>query len=232
MLNETFNISINLDDFEIVNDSKPADNFEITEEDINIKQPDAIAMKLKNRHFCRRLVSEHQLENLIDWEFEDGASYHILSQGDIDSFSYLKFILRQQKIDYLLTSTWVIAKTDIEEFENYLKIGRIKKMDFYVGEILPSSQYPRYVELANLVRKYDGRCAVFRNHSKVFVGFGSKFNFVIETSANVTTNPRCENTTITLNTELALFYKEFYDGIKSFNRDFDDWKPTIIGEKL
>ena len=105
-------------------------------------------------------------------------------------------------------------------------------MDFYVGEILPSSQFPRYAELKDLVKKCDGIVAVFRNHSKVFVGFGNKFNFVIESSANISTNPRCENTTITLNTELAKFYKYFYDGIKSFNKDFDDWKPTNIGEKL
>lgn len=28
-----------------------------------------------------------------------------------------------------------------------------------------------------------------------------------------------------MSAELALFYKQFYDGVKSFTRDFDDWKP-------
>ena len=142
MYNDEFKIDLDLIDFSFLDGIKPAEITE-AEDDINVKQPDAISIKLKNKHFCRRLISEHQLETLTDWEFENGASYHFLSQGDIDSFSYLKFILRQQKIDYLITSTWVIARTDIEEFENYLKLGRIYKMDFYVGEILPSSQFPR-----------------------------------------------------------------------------------------
>ena len=161
----------------------------------------------------------------MEWEFEKGFSYHFLSQGDVDSFSFLKFILRQQKIKYLITSTWHIAKADIKEFERYYDLGRLNNMDFYVGEILPSAFYEKYIAVSKLVRKCGGRVAVFRNHSKVFVGFGEKFDFVIESSANINTNPRCENTCITLNTELANFYKKFYDGIKSFQRDFDDWKP-------
>jgi len=30
---------------------------------------------------------------------------------------------------------------------------------------------------------------------------------------------------------VALFYKRFYDGIISFNRDFDEWQPTKIREE-
>lgn len=32
-----------------------------------------------------------------------------------------------------------------------------------------------------------------------------------------------KNTCITIDKELYLFYKDFFDGIKSFNRDFDEW---------
>ena len=193
-----------------------------------IQQPKAIEKKLKNQHHARRFTSEMQLEELVEWEFEKGYSYHFLSQGDIDSFSYLKFILRQQKINYLIASTWCMAKSDIEQFEKYLNLGRIKKVDFYVGEIFTGSYAVEYNLLVELLKKHNGRIAIFRNHSKVFVGFGDKFDFVIESSANINTNPRCENTVITLNTDLALFYKDFYDGIVSFERNFDDWKPFSI----
>jgi len=194
----------------------------------NIKQRNSISYKLKNQHQFRRFTSEMQLETLTDWEFANGYSYHFLSQGDIDSFSYLKFILRQQKINYLIASTWCMATADIHQFETYLKLERIKKVDFYVGEIFTGSYAEQYALLTELVRKYDGRVAIFRNHSKVYVGFGDKFNFVIESSANINTNPRCENTVITLDTELALCYKEFYDNIISFERNFDDWKATAF----
>ena len=68
--------------------------------------------------------------------------------------------------------------------------------------------------------------AVFRNHSKVMAGFGERFDFAVEGSANLNSNPRCEQTVITLDTGLARFYKEeIFDNIRSFNKDFDDWKP-------
>ena len=188
----------------------------------------SVSHKLKNRHFCRRLLSEHQLESVVEWDFEDGASYHFLSQGDIDSFSFLKFILRQQSLEYLISSTWCMAEQDVLEFENYYNLGRIQKLDFYVGEIFPGTYCIEYSKLSKLVNRCGGRIAVFRNHSKVFVGFGSRFDFVIEGSANINTNPRCENTCITLDSNLANFYKDFYDGIVSFQRDFDGWKPSII----
>ena len=64
--------------------------------------------------------------------------------------------------------------------------------------------------------------AICRNHAKVMVLLGERFNAVIESSANVNTNPRIENTVVTVDSELAYWYKEFFDGIKSFERNFDD----------
>lgn len=57
-------------------------------------------------------------------------------------------------------------------------------------------------------------------------GFGERFDFAIESSANVNTNPRSECAVVTVDTGLARFYKEeIFDKIQSFNRDFDDWQP-------
>ena len=66
---------------------------------------------------------------------------------------------------------------------------------------------------------------MFRNHSKVIVALGERFDAVIESSANVNTNPRCEQAAITVDTELAIWYKNFFDGVKSFERNFDDIEP-------
>lgn len=50
------------------------------------------------------------------------------------------------------------------------------------------------------------------------------FAFAIESSANINTNPRTENTTITTGNDIFEFYKDFFDGIKSFRRDYDNWQ--------
>jgi len=181
--------------------------------------------KVINKHLYRRFTSERAVEDALDWHLHDGDCYHIISMGDVDSLTFLKFILRQQPLDYCLLSTWCMALTDIEEIRRWLDKGIIKKLDCYVGEIFKGSYAKEYDALCPIIRKHDGRVCIFRNHAKIYAGFGSTFSFVIESSANINTNPRTENTVLTLDRELALFYKNFFDGIKSFERNFDEWTP-------
>lgn len=39
---------------------------------------------------------------------------------------------------------------------------------------------------------------------------------------------KSEQTCITIDTGLARFYKEFYDEINNFTKDFDNWKPYTL----
>lgn len=117
---------------------------------------------------------------------------------------------------------------DIAEIRNWLKRGYIGRIDFYIGEIFKNSYRQQYDELIKLCKDFGGRVCMFRNHAKVMVLLGERFDAVIESSANVNTNPRTEQTIITVDSELARWYKEFFDGIKSFERNFDDVEPMII----
>ena len=184
--------------------------------------------RTKERHFERRINSELHLEDQLPWHFEKGATYHCISFGDVDCLTYLRIIVKQQKIKYLLIAAWVMAITDAEEIKKWLDAEYIHRIDFYMGEIFPKQYTGVYQFTLENLLKNGGRIAVFRNHSKVMAGFGEKFDFAIESSANINTNPRCEQTAITINTELARFYKDFYDGIRSFNHDCDDWMPYKI----
>ena len=56
---------------------------------------DAYVITVAN--MARRYSSEKNLEEIIDWEFKEGNSYHIISQGDIDSLTYLRQIIKTQK---------------------------------------------------------------------------------------------------------------------------------------
>lgn len=75
------------------------------EHDKDTSGSNATLLRLSDQHLMRRLASEHYLESLVEWEFQPGASYHFLSNGDIDFFSYLKFIIRQQPLKYLIISS-------------------------------------------------------------------------------------------------------------------------------
>ena len=187
-----------------------------------------IVTKRHEKHIYRRAFSESKLADALDHNLENGFSYHCISGGDIDSMSFAKHIVRQQKLDYLLLSTWCMALDDVEQVAEWLGNGKVKRVDAYCGEIFPGSYKKEFEELKKVVRPAGGRVCIFRNHSKIFAGIGDKFSFAIESSANINTNPRSENTTIIVDDEIFHFYKDFFDGIKSFNRDFDEWKKLKI----
>ena len=195
------------------------------QEDEAQEQTGVKALRTKERHFERRVTSELALEGELPWHFEPGASYHCISHGDVDSLTYLRVIVKQQRLRYCLLSTWCMAITDAEEIRKWIEAGYIDRIDFYVGEIFEKSYSGVYQYLKEHCLTNGGRICTFRNHSKVMAGFGERFDFAIESSANVNTNPRCEQACITVNTELAQFYKNFFDDIKSFNREFPNWKP-------
>ena len=181
--------------------------------------------KTVNQHAMRRVLSELALEKELPWHFEQGVSYHCISFGDVDALTYFRVVVKQQRIRYALISTWCMASEDILEIRRWIEQGYIGRCDFYVGEIFKASYYRQYEELIALCKELGGRVAICRNHSKVMVLLGERFDCVVESSANVNTNPRIEQAIITVDNELAHWYKDFYDGIKSFERNFDDVKP-------
>jgi hypothetical protein len=187
------------------------------------------ACKITEKKILRRAFSEVSLMDIFPHELEKGASYYVLTNGDIDSFSFLKFMLRRYDLEYLLFSTWCMAIEDIIEIEKYIDNGKIKNIDAYLGEIFQGSYPKQYSELKRVISKTNGRIALFRNHSKVYAGKSVDGTyFAISSSANINTNPRCENTIITMSKEIFYFYKKFYDEIKSFKNDFENWKPYKI----
>jgi len=172
-----------------------------------------------DKNIYRKAYSETQLLDVLGFNFKDGESYHCISAGDVDSLSYLKCVLRQQDLDYCLISTWCMAMDDVLQIEEWLEEGKIKTMDAYVGEIFTGTYGGEYAKLKPLLKKYGGKIVIFRNHSKVIAGYGKKFYFTVESSANINTNPRAENSVLTIGKGLFEFYKKYFDGIVSFAKD-------------
>lgn len=185
----------------------------------------AQAMKSKSRIRTRRAKSEAALAEVLPPVIEVGDSWHVISQGDIDSLSFLAHIVEYEPLDYLLLSTWCMAGEDVSRLERWIAEGRIGRLDCYVGEIFPNQYTDVHIMLCAAAKKTGGRVCVFRNHSKVYARANSRLQFAIESSANINTNPRCEQTAIHADAALFEFYKEFFDGIHSFTRDFDNWTP-------
>jgi len=198
---------MSLDDFLGTNEQKA----------IRPKQRRSGVMKRVQKSMYRRAFSETQLLDLVqEFKWQDGESYHFITGGDVDGLSYLKVILRQQKLKYCLLSTWVMAAEDIYQCQEFLESGKIEKLDFYLGEVFPGSYPQEYALLQKITKEYGGTIKIFRNHSKIIAGEGDKFAFGVEGSANVNTNPRTENACITIGRDIYEFYREYYDNIQGF----------------
>ena len=176
-------------------------------------------LELSMKYLYRRAFSEIQLLDNTE-ELKDGHCYNYITAGDVDSLSYLKLILRHQDLDYCLFSTWCMSAEDIKQIEEWVDAGKIKKLDAYLGEIFPNQYKIEYKMLKDLFAKHDlGRIAVFKNHSKIYAGYGDKFFFGIQTSANINTNPRTENGCVIIDKGIYEFYRSYFDGIKSFEKE-------------
>lgn len=82
-----------------------------------------------------RLLSESALDGVLPWHFEEGAAYHVISAGDVDSLTYLRHVVRQQRCEYVILSTWCMAVADAREMLEWARRGFVRRFDFYVGEI-------------------------------------------------------------------------------------------------
>ena len=173
----------------------------------------------RDMNIYRKAYSETQLLDIMTEKFKEGESYHCISGGDVDSLSYLKVVLRQQDLEYCFISTWCMAMDDVLQLEEWLEAGKIKKMDAYVGEIFTGTYGGEYAVLKPLLEKHGGKVVIFRNHSKVIAGYGKEFYFATESSANINTNPRAENTVLTIGKGIYEFYKNYFDGIISFVKE-------------
>lgn len=181
----------------------------------------ARATRRLSRIQTRRANAEAHLAELLPARFTAGESWHVISRGDVDALSYLRHALAGvTHFDHVLLSTWCIAKADLQELEAWLDSGRIDFFELYAGEIFPSQYGDEYETALRLCRTYGARIVIAKNHSKVTLAANEADNYrlVIESSANVNTNPRIEQSAVHCSDELYRFYADFFHGIRSIDR--------------
>ena len=182
-----------------------------------------LCTELSQRYEYRRAFSEvRMLEAMKYVKLRQGHTYNFITAGDVDSLTYLKVVLNQHDLDFVLLSTWCMSAEDILQIQQWHEAGRIKRFDMYLGEIFPGSYRVEWQMVKSFYQSHPevGRVAVFKNHSKIYAGCNEAENFYfgIQTSANINTNPRTEQGSITVDKGIYDFYKDYFDGIKSFEK--------------
>ncbi|MBO6168517.1 MAG: hypothetical protein J6O51_00945 [Bacteroidales bacterium] len=166
----------------------------------------AVSKVLKTRYSYRRAYSEIELLDSLQapgFVFEPGTAYNFMTRGDVDALSFLRLILRSQKVERLTLSTWCIGRLDV-----------------WLGEIYRGNSGRHGVTVASMREALNGLEGVTvragRNHAKVMAGRGYRFDFVILTSANINTNPRIESAVVEIPFDHTLveFYEDFFSTVK------------------
>lgn len=185
------------------------------------EQAKARAVRTSNRHAVRRAKAEAELATLLPERIEDGDSWHVISHGNIDALSYLRHLIKPTFFDYVGVSTWCIARPDLQEITGWLDAGKIDQFALYAGEIFRNQYGDEYEMVLRMREDYGVHFVMAKNHSKVTLcaNHAEGYYVVVESSANVNTNPRIEQACVTRSKELFDFYREFFDGIKSIDKE-------------
>ena len=161
-----------------------------------------------------RVAREENLRKIFPATIETSHSYHFLTAGDIDALSFLSVLLeRYDRFPRFYGSSWTMSHADCRLIESYLEAGRLGELNVLTGEYFASRETSVYATLVGVVSKFNGRLKRFMNHCKLLclADPARDLYVVCEGSANFTTNPRTEQTTLTASRELFEFYASWFE---------------------
>lgn len=172
---------------------------------------------------CRRAYGVQQLIKVMGMDRpEKGKSYHIISGGNVDLLSHLRWILCHWKqIDHLFISAWAISGTDILLLERWAERGQLRDISLVVGDVFPRKYLKEWEKLEEMrERGIISRIFSEKIHSKLMLMEASDgTKIVVESSANCNMNPRVEQSIVTVSDKLHDFYKEYFH--EMFNRTLE-----------
>ena len=163
---------------------------------------------------CRFAYGVQNLVSLRSEKFEEGYSYHILTDGKVDMLNHLRWlIMLYGRIEHVCISSWSISATNILLLERWHDDGELGSTDLIVGDIFPAkfreewSALLRLREAGVLKMLYNGKI-----HAKLILAeAASGERIVVESSANANMNPRCEQSVVSVSPELHEFYRSYFE---------------------
>ena len=173
------------------------------------------AFKKNHFHTFVRMASDLELLSNMPVELSENLCVHCLSSGNVDLFSFLKYILRYQVIEELNLSTFSLSQKDVKNIIALLEDMKIRVLWFFCSTLYSGKRSDDVAPLHDYLRQTRrGGVYFLQNHSKTLSGYGAKFHFVVESSSNFNINPQVENSTLTISKELCGFYFNYFNNIK------------------
>lgn len=178
----------------------------------------ASAIRQQHKINTRRANNDEQLAALLPAKIAAGDSWHVISTGDVDVLSFVRHLLTGvTHFETVSIATWRINRDDIEQIAAWLDAGRIEIFYLVIDQRFARLAPDEYERSRQIVRDYEGSTlTTCLNHSKVtlLAAPASDAWLTMESSANVNTNHRLEQTAIHNNRELHDFYADIYANVR------------------
>ena len=189
----------------------------------SVYMPNQSAIKIKQKHKSMQIhlkaqkkneVKREHLQNLLPTLPEPGWSYHVVSSGNFDFWTYVPHIVSLAGyFDEFYCSTWTMNRDIAVQMVELYDKGKIGNITLFTGKYFKRRETAVYGYILENLLKRGQRYLAFSNHIKLILLRNKDYNITIEGSANLTANPRAEQFIINNNKELYEFHREWMENL-------------------
>lgn len=136
---------------------------------------------------------------------------HIVTSGNFDLFLLIPMTARLMNnvVEELWISTWSINRENVNKLMQLHDDGIIASISMITGHYFASRESEVYKTLKQYICSRKQRYQTFDTHAKIILMKNNCCDIVIESSANMTKNPRVEQVTVFNDPELLEFHKKW-----------------------
>ncbi len=192
----------NIFDFEINNEPSIQKLDNMDDKFLSKKEDNLLSLMNLKKEKWIKFIKHLPTENEI---------YRILSNGTYDLFTFIDYIIKDSGfvINELYISTWATTTIQIKLLLKYFDEGKIKELNMVLGDYHKFKSRPEYGLLVTELNRRKQRFCIFNNHVKLILLTINNNYYVLESSANLTSNPRLELHILSNNKLLYDFHKSW-----------------------
>lgn len=186
-------------------------NFDLFDDMDDAESTKIVSSRILKRKSKDRFINgmkKEELSQLLDVLPEEGESFHLISNGKYDYYTFIPTILNHVgHIDEFWGSTWTMNRANLEDLFNLFDSGKIDTMNIITGLFFKRRETSVYATLVDGMSRRKQKVKSCENHAKILLIRSGEKYYVVEGSANWTANPRIEQNMITQSKELYNFHK-------------------------
>jgi len=178
--------------------------------------PDARTLRRAARRRLERIAHAQALDEVIPEPPAAGETVHIVSNAKYDFWTWVPHMLGWlDRADELYCSTWTLSRANAVDLFQLWDQGKVApgRVGFLTGLYFKRRETAVYTMLLDGLLRRGGRYRSFRNHAKVVLLSNAKKRLwlTVEGSANLTSNPRLEQYTLSNDRQLYRFHREWME---------------------